>query len=82
MGNPVNAGLTDNGNQVCSLTNYQIPNGASGIPLSCIGGYSAYMSFGAGNIVSYSYPGFSGSFGTNFVRNSDSCYFTASVWGC
>lgn len=67
---------------MCSLTNYQIPDGASSIPLHCNGGYSAVMAFGPGDVVSYSYPGFSGSFATVLNRVGDYCYFTANVWGC
>ncbi|KAH9206007.1 hypothetical protein DL95DRAFT_397208 [Leptodontidium sp. 2 PMI_412] len=74
-----NAGLTDNGGQVCSLTNRG--GGVCGdIVLSCIGGYSAVMS--NSRVVSYSYPGFSGSFQTNINRVGDFTYYTANVWGC
>ncbi|KAH9208924.1 hypothetical protein DL95DRAFT_394840, partial [Leptodontidium sp. 2 PMI_412] len=49
-----NAGLTDNGQQVCSLTNRKGPvPGCSGIQLSCIGGYSAY--FDENLVLHYSY---------------------------
>ncbi|KAK0105185.1 hypothetical protein ONS95_004419 [Cadophora gregata] len=74
-----NAGLTDNGSQVCSLTNRkgQVP-GCNRIGLSCIGGYSAY--FDENLVVHYAHGSFSGSFGTVSRRQGDHCWYTATVW--
>ncbi|KAH8901097.1 hypothetical protein GQ53DRAFT_740229 [Thozetella sp. PMI_491] len=76
-----NAALTDNGGQVCSLTNRKgaVP-GCASIELSCIGGYRAV--FNTDTTVDYSYGSFSGSFGTSLQKVGDKCYYTANVWGC
>lgn len=91
LDNPVfNAALTDNGSQFCAAVNVVISasqweNGDT-LYLSCNDDRSA--SFDMGNeVVDYSYPGFSGSFGTDFsyVDYPDGAYtfyFTANVWGC
>ncbi|CAN8097402.1 unnamed protein product [Discula destructiva] len=78
----VNAALTDNGGQVCALVNAPLYASLSGAnPLSCIGGYAASWSSLTG-VVSYSYPGFSGSFGTSSYYVGETEYFVANVWGC
>ncbi|PVH86405.1 hypothetical protein DL98DRAFT_582970 [Cadophora sp. DSE1049] len=76
-----NAALTDNGSQVCSLTNRKGPvPGCSRIGLSCIGGYTAY--FDESLVVHYTHGSFSGSFGTVTRRLGDHCWYSANVWGC
>lgn len=80
-----NAALTDNGGQVCSMTNLDV--GYNGGPvvyiisLNCIGGYSAKFHSETG-LVEYAYPGYSSSFGTSSYTTNGAVYYTADVWGC
>ncbi|KFY02979.1 hypothetical protein O988_01748 [Pseudogymnoascus sp. VKM F-3808] len=76
-----NAGLTDEGKQVCSLTNRPgpVPH-CNRIGLDCIGGHTAY--FDEKRVVHYTRGTFSGSFETVERREGNHCWYTANVWGC
>lgn len=78
----LNAGLTDNGQQTCSVTDLN-PNGAGYVNMGCIDGYSAFIDLGSAS-VTYSYPGGSGTFTTTSSPYPDGngAYYTANVWGC
>jgi hypothetical protein len=78
----LNAALTDNGQQTCAIINLP-DSGAAVVEMGCIEGYSASIDLGAA-VVTYSYPGFSGSFGTSMSQYPDGngAYYTAEVWGC
>jgi hypothetical protein len=80
----MNAGLTDNGSQKCSIQSDITAEYPTGVfDLSCVGGYSASFSFNTLD-VDYAYASFSGQFGTStyydYIRTAD--YYVANVWGC
>lgn len=81
-GDVVNAALIDNGGQVCALVNAPLNAELVGAnPFSCIGGYAASWS-ALNGVVTYSYPGFSGSFGTSSYWVGETEYFVANFWDC
>lgn len=74
--------MTDNGGQKCALVNAPLNAELEGAnPLSCVGGYAASWS-ALNGYVTYSYPGFSGSFGTDSYFVGETEYFVANVYGC
>ena len=67
----MNAGLSDNGAQYCSITNEYVDTGA--IPdysLGCVAGFSANFDYASGE-VSYNHGSFSGVFSTDRSNTYD-----------
>jgi hypothetical protein len=83
----MNAGLTDNGVQVCSIVNVRNNGREDGIRMNCIPGYSAYIRYGgSGQTIEYAYGSFSGEFtcqwATPVTVGGNGGYCNARVWGC
>jgi hypothetical protein len=82
----MNAGLTDNGVQVCSIVNLYDDGTQVGVPMNCISGYSAYIRYGViTDTITYSYGSFSGEFTcqrTSTGLEFGGTYCNARVWGC
>jgi hypothetical protein len=83
----VNGALTDNGQQKCTIQNFNyglLTAGKAPIAMGCVAGYSASYDLNAGT-VRYRYGSFDGTFAvkTGYVNtNNDAFRATAKVWGC
>jgi hypothetical protein len=79
----LNAGLTDDGDQKCSIVNRGMDSVGDDVDLNCKTGYVATFNFNSGN-VHYHHGSFDGTFSTSkkFDSGLNADYWTASVWGC